>query len=476
MAGTTSPSVGTVLLATPVSRLVTVISTIIIKVAVPQFWDALAIVTGKLCCTVAFSLVAQLVLLIRPIQTVSISIAFPSSQDAPAILTFELVLRALVATLYLVTVVSTVVSAIAQGGHQGAVVVGTLELTLPTHTCRTRVWLIRPVTAVSAAVTLPIVRDALLVIATAHVLATLGAAGSAGPVVAGVEHKVGGTGAGVGGAGHVAIGAGGNETQMGAAPIVELTRVVILELSERMVDVDIVRSVSGVAENLIVGSGELVSSEDSLEVPVCPVDVVINQSDGKYVGHQLVAGQNVFLVTAIKVGVGNVVQMSIRPPDLFGEIVDCDSVGPGQLVSIDSRHDRAIKVGPVHADPTNVGLEMPGGKEDVANARMDHQSSRIVNTSLDSFPVPSVQFTNTEMLKMSVQPVELLVDPVYGHALQPIAVVTDNIDSLLRTNLGFENGLGRDITEEDFILLIEIIKSHNIPKVLVHQTVVSGVS
>ena len=379
-------------------------------------------------------------------------------------------------TLHLVTVVSTIIPAITQGGDQGAVVVGALELTLPTHSVGTGVRLIRPVPTVPAAVTLPIVRDTLLIIAAAHVLTTLGAAGRAGPVVPGVEHKVGGAGAGVGGAQHVTVGTGSNETHVGAAAIVELTRVVIRELSQRMVDVDIIWTVGGVAEDLIVSTSELVGSEDGLEVPVGPVDVVINEGDGEHMGHQLVAGQNVFLVASIKVGVGNVVQMSVRPPDLVGKVVHCDGVGPGQLVTIHCGHNGAIEVGAVHTNPADVGLEMPGGEEDVANARMDHQSTGIINASLDCLPVPSIQLTDTQMLEVSVQPVELLVDPVHGHALQPVAVVSDNVDSLLGSNLGLEDGLGGDITEVDIIILIEVVQSHDIPQVLMNQVVMSGIS
>ena len=51
-------------------------------------------------------------------------------------------------TLFLITVVTTIIPAITQSGHQGAVVVLTLELSLPAHSLWAGVWLVRPVLAV----------------------------------------------------------------------------------------------------------------------------------------------------------------------------------------------------------------------------------------------------------------------------------------------------------------------------------------
>ena len=106
-----------------------------------------------------------------------------------------------------------------------------------------------------------------------------------------------------------------------------------------MVNVEVIWTVGGVTQDLVIFSSELVSSEDGFQVPVSPVNVVIHQGDGKHVGNKFLSRKNSFDITSIKVCIGNVVQMGISPPDLVGEIVNSDCIWPGQLVTIDSGDD-----------------------------------------------------------------------------------------------------------------------------------------
>ena len=75
-------------------------------------------------------------------------------------------------TLFLITVVTTIISAITQSGHQGAVVVLALELSFTTHTRRTRWGLVRGISTVLGSVTIPIVRNTFLIITSTGMLAS----------------------------------------------------------------------------------------------------------------------------------------------------------------------------------------------------------------------------------------------------------------------------------------------------------------
>ena len=130
-------------------------------------------------------------------------------------------------------------------------------------------------------------RNTLFVIATTLMLTSFGAACDASSVVSRIEDKISRTITTVAHALHV--GSWGNQTQMGTSTIVVLAWIVKIKLPQWMIDVQIVWTMSCVAKNLIILSSELVSSKDGFEIPVCPVDVIIHQCDGKHMWYQLLA-------------------------------------------------------------------------------------------------------------------------------------------------------------------------------------------
>lgn len=62
---------------------------------------------------------------------------------------------------------------------------------------------------------------------------------------------------------------------MAAASIRRSARVRVRNLTQRVVDLDVVRAMSRVSERLHVFSGELVGSNDCFEVPIGPVEVIV---------------------------------------------------------------------------------------------------------------------------------------------------------------------------------------------------------
>ena len=84
MAGTTPPASGAVAVATKEGWLIAVIPTVIVKVALPQLGDALAIVALELCVRIAGPLVACLLCLIAAVHAVCIPITLPGAMDAAA--------------------------------------------------------------------------------------------------------------------------------------------------------------------------------------------------------------------------------------------------------------------------------------------------------------------------------------------------------------------------------------------------------
>ena len=76
---------------------------------------------------------------------------------------------------------------------------------------------------------------------------------------------------------------------------------------------------------------------------------------------------------------------------------------------------------------------------------------------------------------MSVQPIQLSVDPVNAHALKTVAVVSDDVGPLLRSNLGFKDRLGRDVAEVNVVFLVIIVKRHHVSQILMNQVVMGSI-
>ena len=204
---------------------------------------------------------------------------------------------------------------------------------------------------------------------------------------------------------------------MRATAVVVLARVVVFQLSERMINVNVIRSVRRVSQHFHVLSRVLVGSHDGFQVPVRPVEPIVHDAEGEDVRY-LAMSQHGVLVLAVEVGVSDVVQMSVGPPDLFREKVDGESVGPSQIIATHGGHDSLESVVSiaVHSDAANVSIQVPRSKENVSLSRMHHQGASVFDAGHDGFPVSAVQLGYVHVLRVSVQPIQFRVDPIDGNA------------------------------------------------------------
>ena len=74
--------------------LITVISTVVIKVTEPELGNTLAVVAGKFSLVITFSVVTHFSVLIRSIKTISISITLEIFENALAVVAHKLVAMA----------------------------------------------------------------------------------------------------------------------------------------------------------------------------------------------------------------------------------------------------------------------------------------------------------------------------------------------------------------------------------------------
>lgn len=169
--GTTSPSGGTIPLAADVCRFVRSITAVIVGIAIPRLLNAASVLAGKLGFGVARPRVANGWIFVTSVTAVVVTIALPRTQNAPTRrIAFELVLRAGNVAILFIRAISAVVGAITQRRRCRAVVVHALELTRFTEALLARAWLIRSVTTILFSVTLPVQRNAPVVISTTSVL------------------------------------------------------------------------------------------------------------------------------------------------------------------------------------------------------------------------------------------------------------------------------------------------------------------
>ena len=116
--------------------------------------------------------------------------------------------------------------------------------------------------------------------------------------------------------------------------------------------------------------------------------------------------------------------MSVGPEEFVGHVVDGEGVGPGEPVLVG---DDAAEIGAVQTEPADVGLQVPRGEVQVAGARVDDDGARIRNAvGLERAPVGAVQFGHFDVLRVTVEPVDLAAHPVDGDAFQTHRVVFDN--------------------------------------------------
>lgn len=139
---------------------------------------------------------------------------------------------------------------------------------------------------------------------------------------------------------------------MRAAAVFLRAGVVVRQLPEGMVRVDVVRSVGGVAQYLQASARELLRPADGLQIPVGPVDEVVEHGDGEDVWHGDARQDDPAMVT-LEVGESDVVEVSVRPENTIGEVVDRQSVRPRDIVL--PRQDSS-EIAAVHSHLTDVRL------------------------------------------------------------------------------------------------------------------------
>ena len=120
---------------------------------------------------------------------------------------------------------------------------------------------------------------------------------------------------------------------MRTTSVVISTRILEVELSQRMVYVNVVWTMRGVSQDLQVFSCKLVSSEKSLYVPVCPVKPVVDDTQGKDM-RNFGSTQDLMSVLPIKVCILNVVKVCVSKEDLVAEVVNGQSIGPDKFVFV----------------------------------------------------------------------------------------------------------------------------------------------
>ena len=90
---------------------------------------------------------------------------------------------------------------------------------------------------------------------------------------------------------------------------------------------DVIGSMSGIPQGNEIVTSELVGSHDCFLVPIREVQVVIHDGHGKDM-RCLISLEHNMLVLAIEIRVSDVIQVSISPPNIVGEVVNCNGVGP----------------------------------------------------------------------------------------------------------------------------------------------------
>lgn len=71
-------------------------------------------------------------------------------------------------------------------------------------------------------------------------------------------------------------------------------------------------------------------------------------------------------------------------------------------------------------------LKMPGRKVQVSGARMNRNRSRIRYPRLQGLSIGAVEFGNVQMLRVTIQPIQLSTDPIDSDSFQTQTIMTDD--------------------------------------------------
>lgn len=104
--------------------------------------------------------------------------------------------------------------------------------------------------------------------------------------------------------------------------------------------------------------------------------------------------------------------MSIGPVDLIAEIIYRERIWPNQLVFVGNN---ALEFASIHTKSGYKSLMAPISKKQISNTWMYSQCSGVVDSLSEyGFAISTVQLGHIKMLTGSVDPIQLVVDPIYG--------------------------------------------------------------
>lgn len=144
-----------------------------------------------------------------------------------------------------------------------------------------------------------------------------------------------------------------DEAEMRATAVVLRAGIVVGQLSKRVIGVNVVGPMGGIAQHPQVRAGEFLRPANSLQVPVGPVNKVVEYSDGEHMRHRG-ARQDNSPIVAVEIGEGDVIQMGVGPEDTIGEVIDRQCVRPGDVVL---PRQNLSEVATVHAHLADICLE-----------------------------------------------------------------------------------------------------------------------
>jgi len=104
---------------------------------------------------------------------------------------------------------------------------------------------------------------------------------------------------------------------------------------------------------------------------------------------------------------------------------------------------------------------MPRGEEDVSISRMNCNGTSIFNASHDGFAMSTIQFGYSHVLGMSVNPIQLVIDPIHSNAFQTIGIMFNHwcsFSQVILFDFGLENGFGCDISKVQIARFVIVVQ------------------
>lgn len=117
------------------------------------------------------------------------------------------------------------------------------------------------------------------------------------------------------------------QTQVRTSTISLTTWIRVWNLSQRMIDVNVVGTMCRIANRMHIFSSELVSSDDRFEIPIGPIEIIVEHSQRENM-RNFRARQNNVTMTSLKIGKCDVIQMSVSPVESIGEVVNRQCIWP----------------------------------------------------------------------------------------------------------------------------------------------------